>query len=156
MEKQNCSMKQRFVCQSQVCQILSVWPWARQFIHFGFQLFKHFSSKNVQTCLYIRINQRLKKKKSYAIHPIGIGICTTRNMYRKVHSNTICINSKLETIQMPIKSRMNKEILIYWQLNTMEERSANFFYVRCQIVNVFNFEAKQSLRQLNSGIVVWK
>ena len=77
-------------------------------------------------------------------------------MYRKVHSNTICINSKLETIQMPIKSRMNKEILIYWQLNTMEQRSANFFYVRCQIVNVFNFEAKQSLRQLNSGIVVWK
>ena len=51
------------------------------------------------------------KKESHAIHPIGIGICTTKNIY--CYSNTICINSKLETIQMPIKGRMNKEILIY-------------------------------------------
>lgn len=61
------------------------------------------------------------------MHPIEICTHATKNMYKNVHSSTICINSKLETIQMPIESKMDKEMLVYSRLDTIEQGSANFF-----------------------------
>lgn len=40
-------------------------------------------------------------------------------MYKNVDSSTICNNSKLKTIQMPINSGLNKEKLV-WQSRDQE------------------------------------